>query len=71
MAQLTFYCPYTNKPIDSGFEIDSREAMKVAQYPIHLRCPHCNLLHHGTVADGRIVPEPDVTTARRKPAKNH
>lgn len=66
MAELTFFCPYTNKPIDSGVEIDSREISKMGKYPVHLRCPHCNSIHHGVVADGRITPDPPSKTGNPK-----
>jgi hypothetical protein len=58
MAQLTFYCPYTNEPIPSGIEIDPRSAEKVREVPIDLYCPHCKCLHHGVIADGTTAPRP-------------
>ncbi len=59
MAQLTFYCPYTNEPIPSGIEIDPNSVEKVAAFPIDLYCPHCKCFHHGAVADGKITTKPD------------
>ena len=59
MARLTFRCPYTNKPFDSGIEVDPQSAIRVQAYPIRVRCPHCGIDHHGTIADGRLVKESD------------
>jgi hypothetical protein len=60
MAQLLFRCPYTNKPISSGIEVDRHSAEQVNQadeYPITVFCPHCGFDHHGTIADGYLVAE--------------
>jgi len=56
MAQLMFYCPYTNEPIPSGIEIDPQNAKKVGAFPIDIYCPHCKCFHHGVVADGTVTP---------------
>jgi hypothetical protein len=57
MAQLVFHCPYTNQPIPSGIEAGADCLKTALDYPISLRCPHCGLLHHGTVADGYLTDE--------------
>jgi hypothetical protein len=60
MAQLTFRCPYTNKPIASGIELDRQSINQVdvaPEYPIVVHCPHCGFGHHGTIADGYLVAE--------------
>lgn len=60
MAQLTFRCPYTNKPIPSGIEVDRRSVRQVRkdqECPIAVYCPHCGFDHHGTIADGYLVAE--------------
>lgn len=60
MAQLLFRCPYTNKPIQSGIEVDRHSVEQVSQapeYPIKVFCPHCGFDHHGTLADGYLVAE--------------
>jgi hypothetical protein len=60
MAQLLFRCPYTNKPIASGIEVDRQSAEQVShadEYPIKVFCPHCGFDHHGTIADGYLVAE--------------
>ena len=63
MAQLVFRCPYTNQPIPSGIE-SGKASLKVAlDCPISLRCPHCGLLHHGTVADGYLTEGTELTAS--------
>jgi hypothetical protein len=60
MAQLTFRCPYTNKPIASGIDVDRQSVDQVGlaqEYPIKVYCPHCGFDHHGTIADGYLVAE--------------
>jgi hypothetical protein len=57
MPQLTFLCPYTNKPIPSGIELDRVSASKAGDYPIRVYCPHCGFDHHGTIADGQLMHE--------------
>jgi hypothetical protein len=54
MAQLLFRCPYTNRPIASGIELDRTDAAALRAYPIRLRCPHCKLDHHGKIGDGEL-----------------
>jgi hypothetical protein len=57
MSQLVFRCPYTNRPIPSGIEAGPDCIRDARDYPISLRCPHCGLQHHGTVADGYLTDE--------------
>jgi hypothetical protein len=71
MAQLTFFCPYTNKPIPSGVEIDSRAVRAMGKYPVSVRCPHCETLHHGFIADGCIAPDSDFPPEPDPPKKKH
>ena len=54
MAALRFRCPYSNRPIDSGIDIERAEAQKMRDLPIRIRCPYCDCLHDGTVADGEL-----------------
>ena len=54
MAHLTFRCPYTNRPIASGIEIDRENARSLLLQPLRLRCPHCNFDHFGLIADGEL-----------------
>jgi hypothetical protein len=61
MPQLTFRCPYTNKPIPSGIEVDHASASKARDTPIRVHCPHCGFDHHGTIADGQLLAEPAET----------
>ena len=63
MAQLVFRCPYTNQPIPSGIESGKSSLRDALDYPIALPCPHCGLLHHGTVADGYLTDQADLTAS--------
>ena len=58
MAQLMFLCPYTNKPIHTGIELDAASITKMGTYPISIRCQHCGIDHHGTIGDGQLTAEP-------------
>jgi hypothetical protein len=58
MAQLTFRCPYTNKPIASGIDVDRQSVNRLdlaPEYPITVFCPYCGFDHHGSIADGYLV----------------
>jgi len=57
MAELIFRCPYSNRPIASGIDIDRRDAQKLRALPIRVRCPHCGFCHDGTVADAELREE--------------
>ena len=57
MAELIFRCPYSNRPIASGINIDRRDAQKIRDFPIRIRCPHCGFCHDGTIADGELREE--------------
>jgi hypothetical protein len=54
MAELIFRCPYSNRPIASGINVDRRDAQRMRFFPIRIRCPHCGFDHDGTVADGEL-----------------
>lgn len=54
MSELIFRCPYSNRPIASGIDIDPRDAHKMRSVPIRIRCPHCGFCHDGTIADGEL-----------------
>ena len=54
MSELIFRCPYSNRPIASGIDIDPRDAQKMRSVPIRVRCPHCGFCHDGTIADGEL-----------------
>jgi hypothetical protein len=54
MAELIFRCPYSNRPIASGINIERRDAQKIRDYPIRIRCPHCGFDHDGTIADAEL-----------------
>jgi hypothetical protein len=63
MAQLVFRCPYTNEPIPSGIESGKTSLKDALDCPISLPCPHCGLLHHGTVADGYLTEDINLTAS--------
>jgi hypothetical protein len=54
MSELIFRCPYSNRPIASGIDIERRDAQKFRTLPIRIRCPHCGFSHDGTVADAEL-----------------
>jgi hypothetical protein len=54
MAELIFRCPYSNRPIASGIELDRRDAQKMRSVPIRVHCPHCGFCHDGTIGDGEL-----------------
>jgi hypothetical protein len=52
VSELTFRCPYTNKLIKSGIEIDSENARRMRMLPLRVQCPHRGLHHDGVIGDG-------------------
>jgi hypothetical protein len=54
MAELTFRCPYSNRPIATGIDIARADALKLRDIPIRVRCPYCKCSHDGTVADAEL-----------------
>jgi hypothetical protein len=54
MAELTFRCPYSNRPIETGIDVDRADAQKIRALPIRIRCPHCDCSHDGTIADAEL-----------------
>ncbi len=54
MSELIFRCPYSNRPIASGIEVDGSDVQKMRALPIRIRCPHCGFCHDGTVGDGEL-----------------
>jgi hypothetical protein len=57
MAELIFRCPYSNRPIASGIELDRRDAQRMRSVPIRVHCPHCGFSHDGTIGDGELREE--------------
>jgi hypothetical protein len=55
MAELTFRCPYSNRPIEIGIDVDRADAHKIRALPIRIRCPYCDCSHDGTVADAELT----------------
>lgn len=56
MAELTFRCPYTNKIISSGIEMEEDSATALRAQTVRVLCPHCHFDHFGVVADGTLRP---------------
>jgi len=54
MAELIFRCPYSNKPIRSGIEVDLQTAFGILGNAVRIRCPYCQTVHDGTIADGEL-----------------
>lgn len=54
MAELTFRCPYSNRPIKTGIDVDRADAQRIRAFPIRIRCPYCDCSHDGTVADAEL-----------------
>jgi hypothetical protein len=54
VTELTFRCPYTNKPIKSGIEIDAESARRVQTLRLRVQCTHCGLHHDGVIGDGEL-----------------
>jgi hypothetical protein len=54
MTELTFRCPYTNKLIRSGIEIDAENARRMRMLPLRVQYPHCGLHHDGVIGDGAL-----------------
>jgi hypothetical protein len=54
MAELTFRCPYSNRPIATGIDLERADALKMRDIPVRVRCPYCGCTHDGTVADGEL-----------------
>jgi hypothetical protein len=54
MAELVFRCPYSNRPVTTGINIDRRDAQMMRAVPIRVHCPHCGFSHDGTIADAEL-----------------
>ena len=54
MAELIFRCPYTNRPIRSGIEVDQQTAFGILGDAVRVRCPYCKVVHDGRIADGEL-----------------
>ncbi|MGP0091920.1 MAG: hypothetical protein ACLPKB_18470 [Xanthobacteraceae bacterium] len=54
MSELVFRCPYTNKRLLSGIEIDRDSARHIQELPLRMQCPHCGLHHDGVIGDGEL-----------------
>jgi hypothetical protein len=55
MGPLTFSCPRTGKPIETGIETDAATLSEVAWVAVRLRCPHCHEEHDPKVHEGYLA----------------
>jgi hypothetical protein len=53
-SELVFRCPYTNKRLSSGIEIDRDNARHIRELPLLMQCPYCGLHHDGVIGDGEL-----------------
>ena len=56
MGHLTFCCPRTGKPIQTGIETDAATMLEVASVAVRLECPHCEEEHGPRVYEGYLAP---------------
>lgn len=54
MATLTFECPNTRRPINSGIETDESTIGAVRPMQLRLRCSHCCRYHDLALHGGRL-----------------
>jgi hypothetical protein len=54
MGDLTFVCPRTGRPIDSGIETDPDTMRMVRAVSLRVACAHCGEAHAFQVADGYL-----------------
>ena len=54
MGSLTFVCPHTGKPIETGIETDPDTMMLVRAVSMRVRCAHCGERHAFQVEDGYL-----------------
>ena len=55
MGVLTFCCPRTGRPIETGIETDEATLLEVASVAVRLRCPHCHEEHDPRVHEGYLA----------------
>ena len=68
MSELVFRCPYTNRRLSSGIEIDRDNARHIQELPLRMQCPHCGLHHDGVIGDGELRDGAAVSHASSTPA---
>jgi hypothetical protein len=54
MGNLTFICPATGTPIETGIETDSDTLLQVRAVSLRVTCAHCGERHAFQVADGYL-----------------
>ena len=54
MGNLTFVCPHTSRPIETGIETDPNTLVLVRAVRMRVTCAHCGERHAFRVADGYL-----------------
>jgi hypothetical protein len=54
VGNLTFLCPDTGRPIETGIETDADTLVLVQTVSLRVRCAHCGERHAFHVADGYL-----------------
>ena len=54
MGNLTFVCPQTGRPIETGIETDPDTLVLVQAVRMRVTCAHCGETHGFQVADGYL-----------------
>ena len=50
-SELLFYCPHTDRPLNTGIKTDYRSLATAWDEPMHLQCSHCGMEHIFTIRD--------------------
>jgi hypothetical protein len=56
MGTLTFACPRTGKPIESGVETDAYTFRSIRNVVLRVRCQHCDGDHEFCTGEGALLP---------------
>ena len=51
LSELQFFCPHTNRPLNTGVRTDDRSLAMAWDRPMHLQCPHCGMEHNFRTRD--------------------
>jgi hypothetical protein len=55
MDSLTFNCPRTGRPIDSGIKTDRSTLSRIQSAKLRLRCLYCDKVHQFTIESGYLA----------------
>jgi hypothetical protein len=55
MHNLTFTCPQTGRPIDTGIHTDVHSLSSVQATIIHLKCSNCGMIHQLPIKSGYLA----------------